>query len=128
MAKPVSKEVLEARAKWRREVWYPENKRKQIESNTKSRQKRRHDIYTQVAEIKEAAGCIDCGVKDHRVLDFDHVRGEKKFNISWAVINAKAMKSILPEIEKCDIRCANCHRIATITRKQYNPQNKQWGS
>jgi hypothetical protein len=44
-------------------------------------------------------------------MDFDHVRGEKLFgiavnmNISWERLEA--------EIAKCEIVCANCHRIRT---------------
>lgn len=65
--------------------------------------------------IKEEKGCIDCGIRDWRVLDFDH-RGDspKCFNISDSILN---IKKILLEIEKCDVRCANCHRIKTYERR-----------
>jgi hypothetical protein len=32
-------------------------------------------------DIKEASGCVDCGLKNHIVLDFDHLH-DKKYNIS----------------------------------------------
>jgi hypothetical protein len=56
--------------------------------------------------------CVDCGEIDPIVLEFDHVRGIKSFNIglechtSWERIEA--------EIMKCDIRCTNCHLRRTI--------------
>ena len=53
--------------------------------------------------------CVDCGNTDVRVLDFDHIRGEKRFNISEGIL--LKWKDIIKEIDKCDIRCANCHRI-----------------
>lgn len=55
--------------------------------------------------------CVDCGESDPAVLDFDHVRGTKSFGIGQAASGShRSWKKILIEIEKCDIRCANCHR------------------
>lgn len=61
--------------------------------------------------------CIDCGNSDIRVLEFDHVRGKKEANVSNAVRNAWELNRLKLEIDKCEIRCANCHRIATIERR-----------
>ena len=62
--------------------------------------------------------CIDCGgVFPPCVMDFDHVRGTKKFQIAWS-LNSNLDK-IQAEMNKCELVCANCHRIRThITRKQ----------
>lgn len=65
--------------------------------------------------------CIDCGNDDIRVLEFDHVRGKKKYNISRMISGGHSEKTLLEEIEKCEVRCANCHRIATLTRS-----NNSW--
>jgi hypothetical protein len=48
-------------------------------------------------------------------MDFDHVRGEKKFNIGPTAA-ANSVKMILEEAKKCDIVCSNCHRIRTRAR------------
>ena len=58
--------------------------------------------------------CVDCGNADPRVLEFDHVRGEKKYNISELQYKRVSWEVVLAEIEKCEIRCANCHRIKTF--------------
>ncbi len=58
--------------------------------------------------------CVDCGNKDPRVLEFDHVRGEKTHNVSDLKSLKFGWEAILKEIEKCDVRCANCHRIKTF--------------
>jgi len=69
------------------------------------------------ARWKLAAGCIDCGFAAHpSALDFDHVIGEKRFQISGS--QGRSLKSIIKEIEKCVVRCANCHRIASHRRQQ----------
>lgn len=58
--------------------------------------------------------CVDCGETDPVVLDFDHVRGVKAFNISVVMAKAAVSKRTLEEeIAKCDVRCANCHRRKT---------------
>lgn len=62
--------------------------------------------------------CVDCGNTDPRVLDFDHVRGEKVGNVSHDVRNAWPVRKLLEEIGKCEIRCANCHRIVTFERRK----------
>jgi hypothetical protein len=62
--------------------------------------------------------CLDCGKTfPMESMDFDHCHGEKEFNISiaWAWMNLDRLKA---EIEKCELVCANCHRIRTDTRKQ----------
>ena len=62
--------------------------------------------------------CVDCGNTDIRVLDFDHVYGEKGGNIS-RMIQGSPWLAIEAEIAKCEVRCANCHRIKTIERGQW---------
>lgn len=58
--------------------------------------------------------CVDCGETDPVVLDFDHLR-DKSFDIG-AGIHDKSWKAVLAEIEKCEVRCANCHRRQTALR------------
>ena len=66
-----------------------------------------------VQDYLKDKSCIDCGNDDIRVLEFDHVRGEKYNSISRMVNNACSIDRIIKEIKKCEIRCANCHRIKT---------------
>lgn len=46
-------------------------------------------------------------------MDFDHVRGEKELPIANALAHNVDLKLIAKEIEKCEVVCANCHRIRT---------------
>ena len=57
--------------------------------------------------------CVDCGEQDIRVLEFDHVRGKRKYRISSMIYSGRSWKNLLREIAKCDVRCANCHSLRT---------------
>lgn len=60
--------------------------------------------------------CVDCEESDIVVLQFDHVRGEKRNDLSRLLtLSSKVVKT---EIEKCEVRCANCHQRRTAERKQ----------
>ena len=60
--------------------------------------------------------CVDCGQTDIRVLEFDHVRGKKSSDISKMMGIGCSWSTIEAEIAKCEVRCANCHRIKTNER------------
>ena len=67
--------------------------------------------------IREAKDrpCADCGIQyPYYVMQFDHVRGEKKFNIGGGWNNS--IEAILEEIDKCEVVCANCHAERTYQR------------
>ena len=77
---------------------------------------RQKQAYKQrLIEIKQSSGCVDCGEKNHIVLDFDHIK-DKKYNVSRMIHDGFSWKAIMREIEKCEIVCANCHRIRTHDR------------
>lgn len=63
------------------------------------------------------SGCVDCGYREHvAALDFDHLPGtEKKFGIAKGVYDF-GWATIAAEIAKCEVVCANCHRIRTASR------------
>jgi hypothetical protein len=61
-------------------------------------------------EHKESVGCKQCGLKDHRVLDFHH-HGDKSFSISEYYYHQYSLENLKLEVDKCEILCANCHRI-----------------
>ena len=68
--------------------------------------------------MKLVRGCDDCAWRQWaRGLDWDHVRGNKKMSISSLIANGRPLMEIFMEMEKCDVVCANCHRIRTATRR-----------
>lgn len=70
-----------------------------------------------VNEIKRITPCVDCGCINPVLLEFDHVRGKKEKCISNMVRGAYSIDTIQKEIDKCEVRCANCHRLITHKRR-----------
>lgn len=60
--------------------------------------------------------CIDCSETDILVLDFDHLKN--KYKTISRMIQQYSIEKIELEIEKCVVRCANCHRRKTA--KDFN--------
>lgn len=57
--------------------------------------------------------CVDCGISDIRVLQFDHrepLLGQTKARVG---IYRGSIGLLKKEIAKCDVVCANCHMIRT---------------
>lgn len=58
--------------------------------------------------------CVDCGNGDIRVLEFDHRDGSTKVRaVALLAGQGYSLTRVRAEIEKCQVRCANCHRIRT---------------
>ena len=72
---------------------------------------------TYLLDYFETHPCTDCGETDPVVLEFDHLR-DKRFNISNA-LPYRNWQSILDEIAKCEVVCANCHRRRTAERRGF---------
>jgi L-lysine 2,3-aminomutase len=66
-----------------------------------------------ILEYLLAHPCVDCGESDPVVLQFDHLRDKRK-NVG-AMIRGYPWSTILEEIEKCVVRCANCHARRTMS-------------
>jgi hypothetical protein len=66
---------------------------------------------TYLLNYLESHPCVDCGESDRSVLEFDHLE-DKSFNISRG-FRDRPWSQVLAEIEKCEVRCANCHKLRT---------------
>ena len=94
---------------------YSDKYRKQ--EYVKEKDKSKYEARVRVIRDLKEKPCQDCGKQyPYYVMDFDHVRGEKLFDVSRDVPVEKRLK----EIEKCDLVCANCHRERTFQKGQYN--------
>ena len=98
-------------------AWYQKNK-KRVKANVRrnnARYRLESQLYVQALKTKTA--CADCKRRfHHSAMDFDHVVGSKESNISLLVNTAYSLKKVKREIAKCEIVCANCHRVRTWHR------------
>jgi len=61
--------------------------------------------------------CVDCGERDPVVLDFDHVsRDEKRDAVTFLARSGSPWATVMAEVRKCQVRCANCHRRRTAVQ------------
>ena len=78
-------------------------------------------------EWKSNQKCTDCGLSDPRVMEADHVRGEKRHNVShysyWA--SNGGIPEMKKELELCEPRCRFCHQIITQKRRGCNVHKAQ---
>ncbi len=90
---------------------------KKKEDLYKAQKRHRVKVRGKLFEYLSTKKCIDCGETDPVVLDFDHVKPKNKFKqISTMLSGHWSWKSLSKEIEKCEIRCANCHRRKTYVQ------------
>lgn len=70
--------------------------------------------------IKAERGCVDCGLMmpDHpEVFDFDHLPGVEKSASLSSFLTGGSIDDLMAEVAKCEVVCANCHRIRTRSRQ-----------
>ena len=105
---------LQARCRSCSRLWYVANAATHKANVRRRNDKQRHLLHEQLAAYLAEHPCVDCGETDIRCLEFDHRdRATKSAEISRLVAGGFAWKVLLREIEKCDVRCANCHRRRT---------------
>lgn len=88
------------------------------EAALKKTRMRYHSRKRWIDIIKMSKGCAHCGYNSHAAaLDFNHiVPADKEFLIPRMLAGAN-LKRLFNEIRKCQILCANCHRVHS---------NEQW--
>lgn len=91
--------------------------RKRAESGQYSKRptvwKNNHPNTLRIRQAKETP-CLDCGILlPPEIMELDHVRGEKKFGLCTTETTRKwcTLEMVEEEIQKCDVRCPNCHRL-----------------
>lgn len=98
--------------------YYHSNKKRQLPlaiSRTRKSRKIKSDYIRKIKDVP----CADCHTKyPHYVMDFDHRdKRDKITNVASLVTRNWSIEKIKSEIKKCDIVCANCHRIRTYKDK-----------
>lgn len=95
--------------------WYAKKRETHIANVKHNIEQARAEAHQYVREYLSTHPCVDCGESNPVVLEFDHIKGLKKMAISQMCTRGYSIHSISLEIEKCVVRCGNCHRRKTST-------------
>jgi hypothetical protein len=96
---------------------YLANKKRYVDQARARKQALALERTTYLLDYFEAHPCADCRESEPIVLEFDHLDAKtKSFDIGQALPYRK-WQSILEEIEKCEVVCANFHRKRTARRR-----------
>ena len=100
---------------WRE--WYAnEANRARHLSQVAGRRRRRTQRHKRLIEELKSQPCTDCGQSfPPFVMDFDHV-ADKTGEVG-RLVSTYGTGRLLAEIERCEVVCANCHRIRTFGRR-----------
>jgi hypothetical protein len=97
--------------------WYARNREAHGERVREVARRKRQQVLEYLNSLKSQP-CVDCGQSfDPEAMDFDHVHGEKLFNVSIAGSYGYSLKKIEVEVAKCEVVCAVCHRLRTKARR-----------
>lgn len=92
--------------------WYAENKDRLKDQKNERVRNIRYRNSKFVHDYFKQHPCVDCGENDPVVLEFDHMRDKLK-TISDMIRQSYSIEKIEKEMQKCEVRCANCHRRRT---------------
>jgi hypothetical protein len=86
---------------------YQKNKEEAKARTTKQRQfgKKKWDAF------KLSLKCTKCGFSHPAALDFHHRDPTEKESTVSKLVSNKRFTRAMEEVEKCEVLCANCHRI-----------------
>lgn len=92
-------------------IWKDGDKKKTKQITRQALRKKREEYIVSVLK----SGCADCGEANILVLEFDHLQ-DKVMNISQMLSDGYSLSAIEKEIAKCQVVCANDHKIRTQLR------------
>lgn len=96
--------------------YHAQNREAQKERNAKNRETAQAFVYDYLL----LHPCVDCGESDPIILEFDHLDPlVKDGHLSSMTNNTTSVRTLLKEIDKCEVRCANCHRRKTAKERNY---------
>jgi hypothetical protein len=95
-------------------AYYEKNKDKQKKQILEAKKIRISKNRIRYRKILSENPCIDCGESNPIVLEFDHRDDVDKIGgVGKLLSEGGSWESLEKEMNKCDIRCVNCHRIRT---------------
>ena len=95
--------------------YYRKNREAQKARLLRNAATKRADNQRRMIEYLRAHPCVDCGQTDIIVLQFDHLANKER-DVANMLTGSWSWSAIEKEIAKCEVRCANCHRLRTALR------------
>lgn len=92
---------------------YEKNRPAYLVKTSRRRAVERPKVRAMIDQYLREHPCVDCGCTDITVLEFDHRDPSTKELTVGELARDSEWPRVLREIEKCDVRCANCHRLRT---------------
>jgi len=103
--------------------YYEKNKLAYFLRNKEKRERMREWLREQ-----KSHPCMDCGVQyDPFVMDFDHRDPVTKKYQPHQLIRLSSWSRLKAEVAKCDLVCANCHRLRTLSQIETKTRQSIWG-
>jgi len=91
---------------------------KRPESSDAYKKRRLVEHKEMLNAYKLEKGCVVCGYNAHfAALEFDHLPENVKRETVGSMLFRSSWKAIMREVDKCEVVCANCHRIRTYNRR-----------
>lgn len=120
---PLKKSAIDGHGYWCKECQRAYSKEHYTKNSSYYKKKaRKHNVSCTkrskeyiVAYLREHP-CVDCGERDIDVLEFDHIEMVRGLGGRIGQYANYSIERLKTEIDKCEVRCANCH--ARRTRKQ----------
>jgi len=98
--------------------WYARNKAKHVACVHKNTKRYKDQARALTYKAKDVP-CKDCGQRyPPYIMQFDHLDPEQKLTeVSRMISNGFSQATLLAEMAKCEVVCANCHAARTYLRR-----------
>lgn len=106
--------------------WYAKNRANVMDRVHRRKRSLIRENRQRILAHLRAHPCADCGEADPIVLEFDHLR-DKRAEVSELVRAGVGWRTIQHEIDKCEVRCVNCHKRATFARARAKARGEASG-
>lgn len=101
---------LWSKKKQKRQEWYERNRIIQTEKQKQKKRQRKSDCINYLGGV-----CFNCKSSFHpSVYEFHH-RNPKEKDRDPSKLMLLKWETIIKELDKCDLLCANCHRLVHHT-------------
>jgi hypothetical protein len=103
-----------------RKAYDADYSRRTLARRRERRAERRPEFVAWYRALKEARPCVDCGSHfPAEAMHWDHIPGVVKASDVSNLLRRLSKSSVLEEIAKCELVCANCHAIRTVMRREH---------